>query len=143
MTSVATRPGPTRHGDLFYWLGAAGLFLALMSVVYPTLRLPTFETVTVQNPHAWVANVELADPGSSGGGGLGIGTVGPGETISFREVADQGRRWVFHFTYAGVTAELQVDRATLRRNSWTVRVPDAFAAELRAQGVKETPLGAS
>jgi hypothetical protein len=141
MRSVATRPGAALGGDAFSWVGAAGLFVVLMSVVYPSLRLPAFETVTVANPHAWVANVELATAG--GDGGLGIGTVDPAEKRSFREVIDQGRLWVFHFSYAGVTTELRVGRETLRRQGWQVRVPDDFAERLRAARVKEPPTGAS
>jgi hypothetical protein len=55
------------------------------------------------------------------------------------EVADQGREWVFRFSYGGVDAgELVLSRDRLARDGWNITVPSAVAERLRDAGVQES-----
>ncbi|MGH9138840.1 MAG: hypothetical protein ACRD0G_17655 [Acidimicrobiales bacterium] len=125
--SKATRPGVD---DLV----VAVVYLLVCLGVASSLRLPPYvDRVTVENPHPWRARVLVTN--DDGDGRVGMGGVQRDETRTFRTIVDQGDVWIVTFGYAGVTAELTIDRRTLASRDWTVTVPDSFARQLQDAGV--------
>ncbi len=58
---------------------------------------------------------------------------------SVEEVADQGREWVFRFSYGGVDAgELVITPGQLARDGWEITVPSAVAERLHEAGLPES-----
>lgn len=138
MSPVATRPRPAparRRSDLL-GLFAAGVGLVLaLGVLFLAMEAPQHvERVTIHNPHEWSAGVEASNERRQGW--VGIGVVNKNEAHAFEEVLDQGRTWVFRFSYGGVDGgELTVSRADLQRSGWKVTVPDEFATRMREAGL--------
>jgi hypothetical protein len=139
MSPLATRPrpAPLQHG--WTWATAlTGVAVAALTllVVVPATRPPSVvDGVTIVNPHAW--SVEVSVTGREGDGWTGVGTVGREQTQTFEEVMDQGRSWIFRFSYGGVDGgELVVSRGQLERARWTITVPEVFSARMRAAGIE-------
>ena len=127
---------PTRSDVLLTVLGIA-VFAALLVLASPGLRLPAHvDRVTVANPHAWNAEVDVT--AASRDGWLGIGSVQRQSEQAFREVLDQGGRWIFRFSYGGENVEVTVDRAQLEQTDWRVSVPPSFAEHLIQAGVEQS-----
>ncbi|MDP9072220.1 MAG: hypothetical protein M3N68_13255 [Actinomycetota bacterium] len=134
MSPVATRPRPAPpqdKGDLATILIAAATAALALLVVVPATRLPSFvDRLTVVNPHAWSVEVDATGPG--GDGVVGLATVGRERAQTVEEVMDQGREWIFRFSYGGANGgELVVSRAELERAGWRVTVPAEFPARMR------------
>jgi hypothetical protein len=139
MSPVATRPRPAparRRSDILGLLAAGVGLVAALGVLFLAMDAPPHvERVTINNPHEWSAAVEVSDERQQGWVGLGI--VNKGVTHPFEEVLDQGRTWVFRFSYAGVDGgELRVSRADLQRSGWKIAVPDEFATRMREAGLE-------
>jgi hypothetical protein len=63
-----------------------------------------------------------------------ITPVSPGETDSFRSVADQGDRWVFHVTSGPHDGgEFALSKIRLERAHWRVVVPPDVHQRLEAE----------
>jgi hypothetical protein len=121
---------------------AALSFLLVVAVVAPALRVPAHqEALEVENPHPWLAHVEVAAVDRDGrpDGWVGLGGVDGRSTHTFAEVVDLGDRWAFRFTYGDVQVEQTLERDHLRAAGWRISVPAGFAAQLRADAVPETP----
>ena len=133
------RPGPSRGAGGGLATGfvpaATGALTGPVSGAVPG---PGFVgRVTVVNP--LVHDVEV-DARGAGGGWLGLGPVSREEERTTREVADQGSRWVFRFSSAGVEgAELSVGRAELEAAGWRVVVPARAEERFRAAGLGPSP----
>ena len=141
MTPVLARPRPAPSRDAGGVLAAVVVAVATAALMVPVsaaLRGPAFvERVTVVNP--LVHDVEV-DARGAGGGWLGLGPVSRQEERTTREVADQGSRWVFRFSSAGVEgAELSVGRAELEAAGWRVVVPARAGERFRAAGLGPSP----
>ena len=113
--------------------GAAAI--PLMALLLSASRTPSYvDEVTVVNPHQWDVGVEVT--GAQRDGWLGMGTVDRTASHGFAQVIDQGKHWVFRFSYAGVDGgELVVPRSELEASGWKVTVPEHFAERMRAAGV--------
>ena len=114
---------------------SAAIALAAVVVLWLAHVQPpaTVARVTIRNPHAWNATVDVSRPG---GGAVGLGTAVRGRSARFQEVVDQGDVWVFAFRYGGVDGgSLRVARSELERSRWTVTVPEGFAERMRAARV--------
>ncbi len=138
MSPVATRPRPAplqNRGILGTVLIAVLAAAFALLVVVPATRPPSFvDRVTVVNPHPW--SVEVAVTGEERDGVVGMASVGRERTKTVEDVLDQGRTWIFRFSYGGVDGgELVVSRSELERARWTVAVPEDFAARMRAAGM--------
>ncbi len=118
--------------DVLLVLAGALLLVVVVAVLVPEGRTPGhIESITITNPHQWPASVEAA--GGDRQGWTAIGAVDAAGTQAFGELLDQGRVWVFRFSYAGVDAgELVISRADLEGSGWRITVPAEFADRLRA-----------
>lgn len=110
---------------------AIAAIAAIMVMVPWLLGEPSHRDLTVQNPTDFPVDVTVRsgpdDPL------LGVGTVSQRGTRTFRSVIDQGDRWIFEFSYGGVTgAEVTVSGDQLDQ---PVTVPDTAADEFVAAGL--------
>lgn len=141
MNSVMTPRRPQSASAASVTLVVAGLLIAL-GVAVPVARLGAgeprqFRRLTVQNPTPYIVNVEVARVGEDTW--LDVGSFRRDTRRPVDEVADQGARWVFRFSYGGVEAgELAVSRAQMARDRWTVTVPTEVADRLRVAGMPES-----
>ena len=134
LTPAAPAPIRRRSGVLVVLTGVV-VAVAAVAVLVPATKTPEhISSITIANPHGWPAGVQVA--GANRQGWVGIGVIDGAATRTFEEILDQGRVWVFRFSYAGVDGgELVVSRADLEREAWKVSVPDEFEARIRAAGV--------
>ena len=114
---------------------AGAAVLAMVAFLLAEARTPSYvAALTVVNPHQWDVGVEVT--GAQRDGWLGMGTVDRTASHGFAQVIDQGKHWVFRFSYAGVDGgELVVPRSELEASGWKVTVPEHFAERMRAAGV--------
>ena len=96
------------------------------------------ERITFVNDGDFPATIDVTDGDRSGW--VEIGIAPSNQETSFDELVDQGETWVFRFDYAGKhQEELEVSRADLERDEWTVEVPAEFEATLRELGISPVP----
>ena len=96
------------------------------------------DEVTIVNDTVYWANVDVTD--GTGGGWLGLTTVGAESTRTVEAVIDQGDVWVFRFDYVGMhREEVELSRRDLERSGWTASVPESFEERLRELGVPPPP----
>jgi len=112
---------------------AAGLGLLLLCA--SLLRLPHIvPKLTVTNPSVYQVHVEVTD--AKRAGWLDLGVVERGSTTTLEDTIDQGRQWVFRFSYGGVQAgEVVLDRAELTANGWKLTIPPEVTERLREAGM--------
>jgi hypothetical protein len=116
-------------------------FAVEIGVAFPVARLamgePTsFSHLTVHNPTPYIINVDVT--GAERDGWLGVGSFRRERTRTVEELADQGRQWVFRFSYGGVEGgELVLGREQLARDGWKVTVPAQVTERLRVAGLSE------
>lgn len=137
MTPVLTRPRPAplrSRGDIVTAMVAVAGGIALLMLIVPTVRLPSFvDAVTISNPHPWHVEIDVDGPDRSGW--IGLGGQGRETTQTYQSVIDHGTEWVFRFTHGGIArGELVLSRAQLDEAGWKVTVPEEFAQRLRASG---------
>jgi hypothetical protein len=114
---------------------AAALYLAftgwLIAVEVTDSSPSHLPTVKIDNQTHLTLEVQLVD---RHGARLTLGAHQPGLT-SRAEVADLGRSWTFESSYGGRQVDRQtLDRATLARQGWTVRIPTTAASALERAG---------
>jgi hypothetical protein len=113
-----------------------------VGVALPVARLglaepTTVSRLTVENPTPYIVNVEVTHTGRNGW--LDLGSFRREGSRAVEELADQGRQWVFRFSYGGVDAgELVVSRGQLARDGWRVTVPAEVLERLRQAGLSES-----
>ncbi len=91
----------------------------------------------MQNPAPYTINVEVT--GAERDGWLDIGSFRRERNRTVEELADQGRQWVFRFSYGGVEGgELVLSRDQLARDGWKVSVPPEVTEQLRRAGLSES-----
>ncbi|MGH2809221.1 MAG: hypothetical protein ACRDKT_18295 [Actinomycetota bacterium] len=96
------------------------------------------DRITVANDTDFPATVDVTDAARSGW--LRLGLAQDVSETSFGNVIDQGDVWVFRFDYAGkFQQELEVTRADLERNDWTIMIPPEFETALREMGLDPPP----
>jgi hypothetical protein len=107
--------------------------LGLIAATSWVSGVPTVDRLTVVNGTPYQLNVEVA--GSQRGGGFDLGAVAPEGSTRMDEIADQGRLWVFRFSYGGLGAgEVILRRSALERSGWRVTVPAEIGRHVRAHG---------
>ena len=117
-------------------------FAVEMAVAFPVARLAvgdprTYRQLTVYNPTPYIVNVDVS--GGERDGWLDVGSFRRERTRTVEELADQGRQWVFRFSYGGVeTGEVTVSRDQLARDGWRITVPSAVGESLRQAGLPES-----
>lgn len=138
--SPPTRTDPTpvlrhRRGSVLGVLLGTAASPAVLGVVAPMMRLPhQVPKLVVSNPTVYQMNVQVTGDPSSGW--MDLGGVGRERTKTIEEVADQGERWVFRFSYGGVDAgQLVVERSALETAGWRITLPDGTTDRLRAAGL--------
>lgn len=140
MNSVLT-PSRRRSAPL---IGAATVLIgfAALGVLFAVTRLGVGETIsyrrlTVENPSPYAISVDVT--GAERDGWLNLGSVPREGRRTVQEVADQGQKWIFRFSYGGVDAgEVTVNRDQLAKNGWSVTVPPEVAERLREAGLSES-----
>jgi hypothetical protein len=91
--------------------------------------------LTVVNDTQYNVNVEVT--GGAHDGWLDLGSVSRERTRTLEQIVDQGERWVFRFSYAGVAAgEVALDRTELSRQGWRLTVPVEVGERLREAGLR-------
>jgi hypothetical protein len=96
-----------------------------------------FTRLTVENSTPYVINVEVTAAGDDTW--LDVGSFRREGRRTVEELADQGARWAFRFSYGGVVAgQVSVTRGQLASDGWTLSVPAAVADRLRAEGLPES-----
>ncbi len=140
MSTVQARPRPRPSGARRGWsllalVSAGVLVVAMVALLGSGSRVPSYvDGVTVVNPHQWDVGVDVT--GAERDGWLGMGTVDRTASHGFEQVIDQGEKWVFRFSYAGLDGgELVLARSELEASGWKVAVPEQFAEHMRAAGV--------
>jgi hypothetical protein len=141
VNSVLTprRPGPPRLAGT----AIALIDLALAVGVLLLLRGlgeregPPSRQLTVDNQTTYDVNVEVT--GVNRDRWLDVGYFRRETRRRVEEVADQGREWVFRFSYGGFRAgDLVVSREQLMRDGWRITVPPNVAERLREAGLSES-----
>ncbi len=141
MNSVVTprrpQPPPTTRAALLL-IGVAGA----LGLLFLLARLggseePPSRRLIVDNQTTYNINVQVS--GANRDGWLDIGSFGRQTRRDVEEVADQGRVWVFRFSYGGVDAgEVVVDREQLVKDGWRITVPTEAGQRLREAGLSES-----
>jgi hypothetical protein len=117
-------------------------FAVVIAVAFPVARLavgePTsFRQLTVHNPTPYLVNVDVSR--AERDGWLDVGSFRREQDRTVEELVDQGRQWVFRFSYGGVEGgELVVSRQQLARDGWKVTVPTDVTERLRRAGLSES-----
>ena len=144
MNTVLTPPRP-RSAQLATVAVVLVGFAVVIGVAVPVARLAaseprSFRRLTVHNPTPYLVNVDVRGDGRAGW--LDVGSFRWQQQRTVEEVADQGRRWVFRFTYGGVEGgELVLTRDELARDGWRITVPAAVTERLRGAGLPESAPG--
>ena len=144
MSPVLTRPRPRSAPALFrrevIVLAVAGAMgVAVLAATNAALRGPDFvDRVTVVNETPYLVDIEVTD--RAGDGWLGLGPVSADASHTFRDVVDQGERWVFHVTsgpYDG--GEFSRSKRELEQERWRVTIPVDVQRRLDATGAVPLP----
>lgn len=138
--AATARPGPrTRQRRVSMTViaiavvAAAAVLVAALSALFAE---PERVTVVIENPTAYHVNVDVRP--ADGGNRVGIGTVAAGATRSFERVIDQGERWAFEYSYAGVDVPpVEVPRDEVVAGP--VVIPELVEEHLREAGVPQAP----
>jgi len=138
MTPTLTRrprPAPSRNvtGNVLVWMWVAAVAVAALALA-PGMRLPrVVGRVGVANPTVYSVDVDVrgADPTSW----LDLGSVQRESTRNSYEVIDQGRQWMFRFSYAGEEVGMvAISRAQLKAGGWRIAIPPDVGDRLAAAG---------
>jgi hypothetical protein len=141
VNSVLTPPRPPSAR----LAGAAIVLVVLIvtaGVLFVLARLDvgestTYRRLTVDNPSPYNVNIQVA--GTKRQGWLDLGSFPRQARRTVEEVVDQGRDWVFRFSYGGVDAgELVISRDQLARDGWVTIVPSAVTERLHEAGLQES-----
>ncbi len=138
MTRLAIRRHPASVPRALPKIGlAAGIAagLGLLLVCASLLRVPQYVAkLAVINPSVYQVNLEVAD--AERAGWLDLGAVESESTTTLEETIDQGKQWVFRFSYGGVQAgETTIARSELKANGWKLTIPSEVGERLRDAGV--------
>lgn len=107
--------------------------LVLIAATSWVSGVPTVDRLTVVNGTPYQLNVDLA--ASQRGPTFDLGAVAPERSTRIDEVADQGRLWVFRFSYGGLGAgDVVLRRSELERSGWRVTVPAEVGRHVQAHG---------
>ena len=132
-----TRPAMrARRPELVPAAIVAVVVAALFVLASLAIQVPDTVELTVVNPVSWRADVSVRSADS--GAWTEIGSVARDDQLPFLAVPDQGSDWVIRFSYAGETEEIEISRATLDAQGWTVPVPAALGERLQSAGVAPT-----
>lgn len=142
MTPTDLRPPAVlrHHGGVVGMLAAVAVAVAVAVELAPILAVPAHVAkLRIGNPTVYQLNVEVTD--AREGGWLDLGTIGRERNRVLEEVTDQGRRWVFRFSYGGVDAgRLDVERSDLAKAGWSLDIPIEVGDRLRAAGLAPSAL---
>jgi hypothetical protein len=128
--------------DVRHLLGAffgVALAATVLVALWSALRPPGFvERLTLVNDSVYDVDVRVS--GGRDAPILRLGTVPRERENRMRAVLDQGRDWVFRFTYGGQDGgTLVVDRDELERAGWTLSVPATVERQLQRHGLPPSP----
>ena len=136
MSSVMSPPRPA--SPRFRPLVAGGVALAVAALALCLLLIsrlgsPGEVAVTVVNGTPYNVEVAVGKPGSARQ--VSLGTVRRDTRSAFEGVIDQGKQWVFHFSYGGADAGVvTLHRDALRANHFVLDVPAAVTERLGSLG---------
>jgi hypothetical protein len=124
-TTTTLRPNRSPRIRLVWIVPAIVAIAVVVLAVNLSTALPGRETLVIRNPTR--APVTVYASGADGGW-LGIGTLDPGTTATFEEVADQGSVWRFRLRVgAEQVAELRRTADELSSDRWRLTIPAGAA----------------
>src|SRR5689334_19213498 len=103
MTSLLTRrqTAPQRRSVPLFEIAVGAIALLLFVLIQPAITTPhVVKRVTIDNSTVYDLDVAVAT--RSSGPWMALGAVGRHGHTAVEEVIDQGDRWVFRFSAAGV-----------------------------------------
>lgn len=105
---------------------AAGL---LMMSIEPA----RVDQLSVTNPSEYQTSVRV--------GNSPLADVQAGTSRQYRDVFDQGERWVFTFASQGIEAgTIEIDRSVLADNNWSIVIPNDIIDSLRSAPIEPDPV---
>jgi hypothetical protein len=137
---VAKPPGPTTRTSERVAVGliAAVVLAAAVALSVVAASVHHGGRLTVVNPYAWDADVDIRATGDDGW--VAVGTVPASTRADFLEVVDMGARWEVRFRSSGAVAVGTVlSRDDLARAGWNVDVPPAFSELATAARLSPSP----
>ena len=141
-TLARPRVAPPKHlgGSLLVSAGVAVVVIMAVALM-PGMQLPRFvRRITVANPTAYGVEVDVASPKQDGW--LVLGGFAPQSSRMLNQVIDQGRNWVFRFTYGGDNVgQIALSRTELQRTNWRVTIPPELGDRLAAAGFGASATG--
>ena len=91
------------------------------------------DQLSITNPSEYQIRVRV--------GNSTLADVDADTSHQYRDVFDQGQRWVFTFASQSVEAgAIEIDRSVLANNNWVVVVPDDVIDTLRAAPIEPAPV---
>ncbi len=144
MSSAALQspPAPPQQRRPTLQYVAAVVFVAIIvGEVVLLLRGPSFvDQVRFTNRSGLLIDVDVTDEDRDGW--IAVAIVRPQQTVTTREVIDQGATWIFRFRSAGHDGgEIRITRKQLERSRWTVVIPAWVVERLVRAGAQPTPPG--
>jgi len=140
LSTVALRtPDRPKLRPRWWWFPSLLLVALIVAAVPKVVADPAkVHRVTFVNRTTYAIHVEASDERRDGWTGLGI--VERQGTTAVRDVADQGREWIFRFESQGVDGgELRLRRDDLARSGWRVVIPESVGERLAREGATPTP----
>lgn len=137
MAPTLTRPhsAPAQNIAGGVVIGAAiAVVLVVAAALVPSMRLPTYVSrITVANPTVYGVEIDARPDNATTW--LALGGFARDSTRNAYEVIDEGRTWVFRFSYGGEEAgTLTEARSKLEHDHWRMTVPQDVADRLGAMG---------
>jgi hypothetical protein len=91
------------------------------------------DQLSVTNPSEYQIRLSVGDSD--------LGVIEPETSRQYRDVFDQGDRWVLTFASQSIEAgTIEIDRSVLADNNWTVVIPNDIIAILRAAPIEPAPV---
>jgi hypothetical protein len=137
---VAKPPGPTTRTSARVTIGliAAVMLAAAVALSVVASSVHHVDRLTIVNPYAWDADVDVRSPGSDDW--ITVGTVSASTRADFLEVIDLGARWEVRFRSGGsVVTSTVVSRADLAGEAWNVAIPRDFSDQATAARLSPSP----
>jgi hypothetical protein len=137
---VAKPPkAPTRtSARVAVGLIAAVVLAAAVALSVVASSVHHVDRLTIVNPYAWDADVDVRAAGSDGW--IAVGTVAASTRADFLEVVDLGARWEVRFRSGGrVVTSTVVSRADLAGEAWNVAIPREFSDQATAARLAPSP----
>jgi hypothetical protein len=140
LTRLRSAPPKNLGGSLMVSAGVAAVVVIAVALL-PGMQLPALVSrVTVANPTLYGVEVDVTSAPQDAW--LGLGGFPPESSRDSFQIIDQGRNWLFRFSYGGQEiGRMAMSRAELQRSQWRVTVPAELGDRLEAAGLTPSAHG--